>query len=54
MHAPQIIYIVLMAVSLALNMADHGKPKKGEENFWTSALAAVITTAILWWGGFFK
>ena len=53
MHAPQIIWIALVSVSLALTMQDHGKPKKGRVNFWHSLIGSGIGAWLLWWGGFF-
>lgn len=54
MHLPQIIYIAFTALSLGVNMAVHGKPKTGKENFGTVLIGVIITYAILVWGGFFK
>lgn len=53
MHAPQIIVLALMGVSLLLSAHRHDKPKTGRENFWISLLDAAFTIALLWWGGFF-
>lgn len=50
---PQIIYLILIALSLGLNMSEHGKPRTAT-NFWNN----LISTAIIFWilivGGFFK
>ena len=52
-HLPQIIYLVLTAVSLLLAANQHGKPRSNQ-NFWTSLVAFAIVLSILWWGGFFS
>jgi hypothetical protein len=51
---PQITYIVLMAVGLAMTLERHGEPKKGNENFFTAVAAAAIAFWLLWCGGFFS
>ena len=52
MHAPQIAWIALVAASLGIGLAKHGEPR-GDYNFFTVLISAVIETAILIWGGFF-
>lgn len=54
MNWPQITFIVLLAISLGMSMADHGKPKEGNENAWTALLGTIITVTLLYFGGFFK
>ena len=54
MKAPQILTIVLFAMSLGLSLARHGKPKKGKENFWAALIAAAMEIGLLIWGGFFS
>lgn len=54
MHAPQIIWIIVVAASLGINLAHHGKPKTGKENALYTILATAIHVSLLWWGGFFK
>lgn len=49
---PQLIYIVLMALSLGLNFASHGKPRE-PGNAWYAVAALAIVLPLLWWGGFF-
>ncbi|UWG96827.1 hypothetical protein LPY66_18410 [Dehalobacter sp. DCM] len=53
MGTPQIIYIVLIALSLGINIAEHGKPRSNN-NAWYAVISAAITTGILIWGGFFS
>ena len=49
----QALYVLLMLSSLLLSAHDHGKPKEGNHNFWYSLIALIITTSLLYWGGFF-
>lgn len=53
MKAPQIIIIVLYALSLGVHMAKHGEPKDGKYNFVSSLITCAIIFGCLWWGGFF-
>lgn len=50
----QITYIVLMCLSLGISLKEHGEPKTGYNNFWTSLLAVGIQIGILYMGGFFS
>lgn len=52
MRAPQIIVIVLFALSLGASMASHGKPSR--ENFVNSLIGALIMMSLLYWGGFWS
>ena len=52
MEAPQIVMIVLLAISGTVSLLYHGKPRPNW-NFWHWVFSAVIWTLILWWGGFF-
>ena len=54
MRAPQITLIVLYCISLGINLSEHGKPKQGKNNVFTSIVALIIQISILTWGGFFK
>lgn len=51
---PQITMIVLLALSLGVNLADHGKPKDGEHNFTHSLVSVAIFSTLLYCGGFFS
>lgn len=53
MSTPAIIYLAFVFLSLGVSMANHGKPKKGTESFWTSLIAVGISCGLLYWGGFF-
>lgn len=50
---PQMIYIILAAMSLGINLVRHGQDKEGKESFWVHLIAATITFSLLYWGGFF-
>lgn len=52
MNAPQIVFIVLIAISGTITLLSHGKPK-GDYNFLTWMIAAAIELGVLYWGGFF-
>lgn len=53
MEAPQIIYLLLAAISLLLAANKHGE-ERTPTNFWDVLLAATIAIGLLWWGGFFN
>jgi hypothetical protein len=52
MRAPQIITIVLMALSVSGSLSRHGEPKEGCYNAAKDILGIVVIAALLWWGGF--
>lgn len=54
MKAPQIIYVVWLALSVGISLARHGKPKMGNESFWGALLGVAIQIGLLLWGGFFN
>lgn len=53
MGAPQIILIVLYAMSLGTELSKHGEPRTGNHSFWSALVACVIVGLLLVWGGFF-
>ena len=53
MGIPQIIMIVLLALMLFINIANHNKPREGKYNGWDALIAIVIQISLLTWGGFF-
>lgn len=53
MHAPQIIYLVLVFIGLMIAAREHGKPRV-PSSFWITLIAALIVMSLLIWGGFFK
>jgi hypothetical protein len=54
MGVPQIILIVLFAMSFTISLCKHGEPKTGFESAWISLFAIAIHVGLLWWGGFFS
>lgn len=54
MKSPQIVMIILFAISLLLTSNQHGKAKEGKYNFWAALVSVMIQVAVLYWGGFFK
>ncbi len=54
MHAPQIIYIIIMTIALTAHINNHGKPTNEKYNWWAKLISTGITVGLLIWGGFFK
>lgn len=50
---PQIIMIILIAISLARSVHMHGKPKEGNHDFRDDIIAIAIGQGMLIWGGFY-
>ncbi|UXN70937.1 hypothetical protein N8A98_07040 [Devosia neptuniae] len=50
---PQITIIVLIALSVGINLAMHGKPRTGTHNVGYSILGSAIWLVPLYYGGFF-
>lgn len=50
---PQAIYIIIAIISTVIAISQHGKPRKGNHNAWTTILSVIITTLIISAGGFF-
>jgi hypothetical protein len=53
MKAPQIIVIVLFAMSVGIDLVRDGEPKTGSHSVWITIADAVLTLGLLKWGGFF-
>ena len=53
MKAPQIITIIIYAISIGMHLAKHGKPQEGSYNFIIALVGTAIQFSLLWWGGFF-
>jgi len=53
MQAPQIIYLVVSCLALGINIAKHGEPKNENYSAITSFIGAILTLALMYWGGFF-
>lgn len=51
---PQLTYLALIVFSLGISLEQHGNPKTGKENFWTSMTASALTLFLLYQGGFFN
>lgn len=54
MGVPQILVIVLMAMSLGISLIKHGECRTGKYNFFVDLFAVAIEVAILYCGGFFS
>ena len=53
MKIPQTLVLVLLALSLGVSLADHGKPREGRNSFWVSLAGKLVQVGLLVWGGFF-
>ena len=53
MGIPQIIMIVMLALVLFTNVANHNKPREGKYNAWQALIGIAIQISLLTWGGFF-
>lgn len=53
MGVPQVIMIVLYAITLLLSAHNHGKPYEYNKNFWGELVSVAIVFGLLIWGGFF-
>ncbi len=53
MHAPQIIYFVLILLTFGLVAAKHGKPIDEKYSFGAMAVTIAILCGLYYWGGFF-
>lgn len=54
MGAPQIVYLVLMALSMGVSVAEHGKIETKRENCVSTFVSIAIQLGILYLGGFFN
>lgn len=54
MNGWQIAMIVWFSLTLLISANEHGKPKKGNNNFWNSFFGCLIMFSILYFGGFFS
>ena len=53
MRAPQILWILVIAIGLGTSFAQRGKERTGKEKVWPSLVSVGIHVTLLWWGGFF-
>ena len=54
LYWPQLTYMALILISLGVTLAQHGKPKTGNESFWLSLFSTTLTLWLLYMGEFFK
>ena len=54
MGIPQIIMIVMLALTLFISVVEHNKPREGKYNGWDALIAIAIQVSLLTWGGFFQ
>lgn len=54
MGIPQILVIVLYAMSLGISLVNHGKRSEKTENAGVTLIATIIIISLLWWGGFWR
>lgn len=52
MGAPQIIWVIIVAITLLVSANKHGE-SKGEYNVIVDLIGAGLAFVLLWWGGFF-
>ncbi len=50
---PQIIYIIMILISLVVSGYMHGKEKTGKYNVFIELLFMALRIGLLYWGGFF-
>jgi hypothetical protein len=53
MGIAQITILILMGLSLLIAANQHGKERK-PVNFWVTAIAVLLESTLLCWGGFFN
>jgi hypothetical protein len=54
LHAPQLIFLALLAIGVGVHIARFGQPKKPDTHDLCDVLVGPgITLGLLWWGGFF-
>jgi hypothetical protein len=53
MSSAALVWIVIAAVNVGIDIARHGTPKTGKHCGWSSVIGTAIGAAILAWGGFF-
>jgi hypothetical protein len=53
MNTYGMIYLALSFMGLGIEMQRHGKAKEGTYSFWSSLVAAAITTYLLYKAGAF-
>lgn len=51
---PQIIYVILVGIEIAIAMVKHGELKDSDHNFWKLLITTLFTVGLLILGGFFS
>jgi hypothetical protein len=54
MHAPQIIYIVLIGLNIVFVGYKHGQEKTGHYNLGGVTVSLLVVVGLMFWGGFFS
>lgn len=49
-----LVYLAITILGIGVALGEHGKPKKGEHNFWVTLVASLIICWVLYRGGFFN
>lgn len=52
MHAPQIVWLLLLFTAIGISLAKHGEPQENY-SFPQKVIGAALGASILYWGGFF-
>lgn len=52
-HWPQLVWITLALVGVGIAIEQHGKPRTGKHNMWSSIVAFILAWFTLYFGGFF-
>jgi len=50
---PQIIFLILLTLSLGLKIGKHNEPRENH-NAWYGLISYILMIFLLWWGGFFN
>ena len=50
---PQLTYILMFIIGLLFSLMNHGKDQ-GKYSFWTALISVVISSVILYFGGFWE
>lgn len=54
LHWPQFTWLALTLVGVGIGLQQHGEPKTGTCNGWTSVVGFVLVFFLLYAGGFFS
>lgn len=53
LYWPQVVWIVLAAISVGIHMAKHGERRTDKYSFWWDLVGTLFLSWLLWCGGFF-